>query len=41
MTNERPPAIEAVIRTIAMAADTGPVGDILGGWLVARTDPAA
>ncbi len=32
---------EAVIRTIAMAADTNPAGDIFGGWLMAQMDLAA
>jgi acyl-CoA thioesterase YciA len=32
---------EAVIRTIAMAADTNPAGDIFGGWLMSQMDLAA
>lgn len=36
-----PVADEAVIRTIAMPADTNPAGDIFGGWLVAQMDLAA
>jgi acyl-CoA thioesterase YciA len=32
---------EAVIRTIAMPADTNPAGDIFGGWLMAQMDLAA
>jgi acyl-CoA thioesterase YciA len=31
----------AVIRTIAMPADTNPAGDIFGGWLMAYMDLAA
>ena len=36
-----PPAVEPVIRTIAMPADTNPTGDIFGGWLLAQMDLAA
>lgn len=32
---------EAVIRTIAMPADTNPAGDIFGGWLMEQMDLAA
>jgi acyl-CoA thioesterase YciA len=32
---------EAVIRAIAMPADTNPAGDIFGGWLMAQMDLAA
>ena len=32
---------EAVIRTIAMPADTNPAGDIFGGWLMGQMDLAA
>jgi len=32
---------EAVIRTIAMPADTNPAGDIFGGWLMSQMDLAA
>jgi acyl-CoA thioesterase YciA len=32
---------EAIIRTIAMPADTNPAGDIFGGWLMAQMDLAA
>jgi acyl-CoA thioesterase YciA len=35
------PASEAVIRTIAMPADTNPSGDIFGGWLMSQMDLAA
>jgi acyl-CoA thioesterase YciA len=35
------PRGEAVIRTIAMPADTNPAGDIFGGWLMAQMDLAA
>jgi acyl-CoA thioesterase YciA len=35
------PQGEAVIRTIAMPADTNPAGDIFGGWLMAQMDLAA
>jgi len=31
----------AVIRTIAMPADTNPAGDIFGGWLMSQMDLAA
>lgn len=36
---ERPE--DAVIRTVAMPADTNPNGDIFGGWLMAQMDLAA
>jgi acyl-CoA thioesterase YciA len=36
-----PPSGDAVIRTIAMPADTNPAGDIFGGWLMAQMDLAA
>jgi acyl-CoA thioesterase YciA len=32
---------EAFVRTIAMAADTNPAGDIFGGWLMSQMDLAA
>lgn len=32
---------EAVVRTIAMPADTNPAGDIFGGWLMSQMDLAA
>src|SRR5918997_3558302 len=32
---------EAVIRTIAMPADTNPAGDIFGGWLMSQMDLVA
>ena len=32
---------EAVIRTIAMLADTNPADDIFGGWLMGQMDLAA
>jgi acyl-CoA thioesterase YciA len=35
------PDQEAVIRTIAMPADTNPAGDIFGGWLMVHMDLAA
>ena len=35
------PNSEAVIRTIAMPADTNPAGDIFGGWLLSQMDLAA
>lgn len=41
MSNEKPPQDEAIIRTIAMPADTNPAGDIFGGWLMAQMDLAA
>lgn len=31
---------EAMLRTIAMPADTNPYGDIFGGWLLAQMDLA-
>ncbi|WGF87557.1 acyl-CoA thioesterase [Marinivivus vitaminiproducens] len=39
--DDMPPAVPAVIRTIAMPADTNPAGDIFGGWLMAQMDLAA
>lgn len=39
--NEMSRAGDAVIRTIAMPADTNPAGDIFGGWLMAQMDLAA
>lgn len=36
-----PPESEAMLRTIAMPADTNPNGDIFGGWLLAQMDLAA
>ncbi|TDP45388.1 (3S)-malyl-CoA thioesterase [Zavarzinia compransoris] len=39
--NIEPPDSEAIIRTIAMPADTNPAGDIFGGWLMAQMDLAA
>lgn len=36
-----PPLTDAVIRTIAMPADTNPAGDIFGGWLMSQMDLAA
>jgi acyl-CoA thioesterase YciA len=36
-----PPESEAVIRVIAMPADTNPHGDIFGGWLMSMMDLAA
>lgn len=39
--NDSPPNVPAVIRTIAMPADTNPAGDIFGGWLMAQMDLAA
>ena len=38
---ERPPARDAELRTIAMPADTNAYGDIFGGWLLAQMDLAA
>lgn len=35
-----PPTGEAMLRTIAMPADTNPNGDIFGGWLLAQMDLA-
>jgi len=32
---------EAVIRPIAMLADTNPAGDIFGGWLMSQMNLAA
>src|SRR3954468_18347955 len=32
------PQGELVIRTIAMAADTNPSGDIFGGWIISQMD---
>jgi acyl-CoA thioesterase YciA len=36
-----PTAKEAMVRTIAMPADTNPAGDIFGGWLMGQMDLAA
>ena len=41
MSDSRPPEREAVIRVIAMPADTNPAGDIFGGWLMSMMDLAA
>ncbi|MHC0054123.1 acyl-CoA thioesterase [Actibacterium sp. D379-3] len=41
MPNLPPEGIEPTIRTIAMPADTNPVGDIFGGWLMSQMDLAA
>lgn len=35
------PAIEPVLRTIAMPADTNPSGDVFGGWIMSQMDMAA
>jgi len=35
-----PPALDPMIRTVAMPADTNPHGDIFGGWLMAQMDLA-
>ena len=35
-----PPGVP-VVRTVAMPADTNPVGDIFGGWLMCQMDLAA
>jgi len=35
-----PPAREAMLRTIAMPADTNPHGDVFGGWLLGQMDLA-
>ena len=40
MTEDRRPAGEPAIRTVAMPADTNPNGDIFGGWLMAQMDTA-
>ena len=37
---QRPPAGEPELRTIAMPADTNGNGDIFGGWLLAQMDLA-
>jgi len=36
-----PPDNAAAIRVIAMPADTNPLGDIFGGWLMCQMDLAA
>ena len=36
-----PPDAPAVLRAIAMPADTNPEGDIFGGWLMSQMDLAA
>ena len=40
MSEDRPPATEAALRTIAMPADANPSGDIFGGWLLSQMDLA-
>jgi acyl-CoA thioesterase YciA len=42
MTNaaQQPPG-ELALRTVAMPADTNPVGDIFGGWIMSLMDLAA
>ena len=41
MTVDTTEGREAVIRAIAMPADTNPAGDIFGGWLMSQMDLAA
>jgi acyl-CoA thioesterase YciA len=41
MSDDRPPAGQPAIRTIAMPGDANPAGDIFGGWLMAQMDLAA
>jgi acyl-CoA thioesterase YciA len=42
MTGEHPlPRGELSLRTVAMPADTNPVGDIFGGWIMSLMDLAA
>jgi acyl-CoA thioesterase YciA len=42
MTEEHPqPRGELSLRTVAMPADTNPVGDIFGGWIMSLMDLAA
>lgn len=39
-TDHDKPVGEAVLRTVAMPADTNPSGDIFGGWVLSRMDQA-
>ncbi len=39
-TEQRPPASEPELRTLAMPADTNGNGDIFGGWLLGQMDLA-
>ena len=42
MTNAaQQPLGELALRTVAMPADTNPVGDIFGGWIMSLMDLAA
>ena len=41
MSEERPPAAQPAVRTVAMPADANPAGDIFGGWLMSQMDLAA
>jgi acyl-CoA thioesterase YciA len=40
MEKEEGPNGELVVRTLAMPADTNPIGDIFGGWLLSQMDIA-
>ena len=40
MNNETTPQGHLTVRTLAMPADTNPMGDIFGGWLLSQMDIA-
>jgi len=44
MTNETPVALpddaEVALRVVPMPADTNPMGDVFGGWIMAQVDVA-
>lgn len=40
MSEQEQPRGEMMVRTLAMPADTNPMGDIFGGWLLSQMDIA-
>ncbi len=40
MPKQEQPTGEPILRTLAMPADTNPIGDIFGGWILAQMDIA-
>lgn len=40
MPKQKEPTGELVLRTLAMPADTNPIGDIFGGWIMSQMDIA-
>ena len=40
MTEEKKPAGQLLLRTLAMPADTNPNGDVFGGWIMSQMDIA-